>query len=201
MFRAVLFCSFLLATPLVASGQSVRSDVRGPSLVVHVQQLMHANLFGTNLPSSITATGRETLWGLGGGLQLSYGLTQRTTLFADVDASDVEDSVARYFLLHGDLGLRLTWHSWSTPTRPYLDLAATVRSAETQFDGRRMGATGLGFTGGVGIQHFFSYSLGIDYGIRITVGRYADLDVPGTPEPVSFEATSIRYRLGLVWFY
>ncbi|MEM1096025.1 MAG: hypothetical protein AAGJ10_15610 [Bacteroidota bacterium] len=201
MFRVVLLLGLLAAVPPVVHGQAVRSDVRGPSLVVHVQQLMHANLFGTNLPPSIAAPGRETLWGIGGGLQASYGLTQRTTLFATLDATAVDATLARYYLLHGDVGLRLTWHSWSTPTRPYLDLAATVRSSEAQFNGQRMTARGPGFTTGIGIQYFLSSALGIDYGIRITVGRYADLDVPGAAEPVTFEATSIRYRLGLVWFY
>ncbi|MEM6646686.1 MAG: hypothetical protein AAF730_10570 [Bacteroidota bacterium] len=201
MLRVALLLGLAVAAPFVAVGQTVRSDVRGPSVMVHVQQLMHANLFGTNLPASIASAGRETLWGLGGGLHVGYGLTQRTALFATLDATAVEAALARYYLLHADLGVRLTWHSWSTPTRPYLDLATTVRSAETQFDGRRMTAIGPGFTTGVGIQHFLTQSLGIDYGIRITVGRYADLDVPGTAEPVTFEATSIRYRLGLVWFY
>ncbi|GAB5517848.1 MAG: hypothetical protein RhofKO_00990 [Rhodothermales bacterium] len=201
MSRIALLSVVLLSLPLAAFGQSVRSDVRGPSVVVHAQRLIHANLFGTNLPATIQSPGRETLWGYGGGLQLSYGFTQRTTLFAHLDATAVDGTLARYYLVHGDAGLRLTWHSWNSPTRPYFDLAATLRSAETQFDGQRMTARGLGFTTGLGIQRFLSQSLGLDFGIRLTVGPYSDLRVPVSATPVTFEATSIRYRFGMVWFY
>jgi hypothetical protein len=191
---ALLACA--AATPLAAQ----QSTTRGWSL--------GAQLLG----SSLTVEDADAQSGGGLALRAGYGFNRRFTVFAQVDASQIDirsgDVITgAWELSHAELGARFHFANSLRRWVPYLEAAAGVRGVrvtDAAADGERV--EDLSFSGGTlsvggGVSIHFNRSWAFDTSLRFAGGQFSEISVGDvTVRRFDLDATSVRFGIGVVWW-
>jgi hypothetical protein len=199
-FRAAVLASTIL---LAAAGAAQAQD--------------RSNLAGFSLGAALSSTsitfedddGNVTNTGVGLGLRLGYGLTQRLALYVELHGSAMTDEDDdEYILGHADLGLRYALGSQAAALRPFLDFAVTARTIRYDFEDNDFDVSSLEFIGaglslGGGAYYFLTRSIALEGSVKFMRGSFdrgredegswIDLD------DAAFDANSMRINLGLRW--
>lgn len=142
----------------------------------------------------------------GGGLffRIGYGFTPSLTVFAGGAGASMNDG--EYGLGQFDLGLRLHFPRGSSWV-PFVEGAVTGRALVidssdlgTQDD---LEVSGIGFTGGGGLDYYLNRSLSLGVELAWTFGDFTDAKMGGESVDLgdeSFGATTSRFNLGLTWW-
>ncbi|MBB4636219.1 outer membrane beta-barrel protein [Longimicrobium terrae] len=168
---------------------------------------------GANLAGASFSGGTGPRGGLGGGVTVEYGLTERLGVYLagqhNGSVGTVDDQ--QYGVLtsgttQGDLGLRYRLGRSTSSFRPYVSLAASAISlhesapvsGENSFSSTTYGLAG---TLGVGVQHAISRHTALDLGLQRTIGGLTRIKADGEDRKLwsdrGFGAS--RLRVGITW--
>lgn len=140
-------------------------------------------------------------FGPGLSVLIGYGVSDLLTLFADVSAARIEPEIGdKYGLAHFDLGARLTLRGPSPNVGAYVDGALSGRAAEWETVLGTIKARGIGISIGGGGLYFFSPSIALDVGLRLTFGDMSEIEVNGQSRDIEERATSARLSIGISWY-
>jgi len=135
--------------------------------------------------------------GLGGGLVVSYGLTDRLTVYLNGDG---RESANDLHLSHADLGLQYFFSS-GRRLRPHVDLAFAGLRAEFASESETLDARGSAWSFGGGALYFLHPRLALDATILQTAGgldQFRNGDhVRGAGE---VDVNSTRFNIGVRWY-
>lgn len=164
-------------------------------------------LYGTFRSSALT--GGETRDGLGFGLDLGYGLTEKVWILAGISRSDlVIEAGSSYGLWHLEPLVRLTPTPWRLGTlgvAPFVDVGGGLVRAS----GRRPGTpdvedvaySGSFVTLGAGLNVFVRRRWAITGGAHATFGMINEFKRENvTQGSLQISARTMRANVGLSWF-
>lgn len=199
--RTVAMAAVLAAasiTPAVAQpgGPAPASDTRGLSLGLYLN--------GSALQFEDSD---EAESGGGFSLHAGYGFTDHLAVFmrlngAEIESSDVEGD--SYALAHVDIGARYSFGGPAAALRPFVQGALNARAFAYDLGTEgTLEARGSGFSGGAGLEYFFSRSLAVEGALSFSSGTFSEGRV-GDGEWVDLEdealdAVSTRVDLGITW--
>jgi len=186
----------LVATPL--AGQ--KSTTRGLNLGVHLQA------------ASLSIQEAEGDGGGGVGFRIGYGLNRIVTLYFEADGVSVDSENSEEFrgtwtLAHADFGARFHFANTLRSWVPYLEVAlggrgASVRGVEA--NGQSLGDitfNGGSFSFGGGIYAYFSQTVALDVGVKVSDGTFNEVDLGSISlNNLDIDATSSRFKVGIVWW-
>jgi hypothetical protein len=185
-------------SPLPAEGQ--RSTTRGLNLGLHLQ--------GASL--EVEGGGKDGGGGLG--FRVGYGFNRIVSAYFELDGVSVDSENAEVFqgtwsLGHADLGVRFHFANALRAWVPYLELAAGARFAsvsDVEAGGERfedVSFSGGSFSFGGGIDVYFSQTLALDVGLKVSGGEFTEVDLgPVSLNNLDIDATSTRFKVGVVWW-
>jgi hypothetical protein len=137
----------------------------------------------------------------GGGLtlRLGYGFGSAFSVFVAGTGASMESG--DYTLAHLDLGARYLLRT--ARLRPYVEGAVSAQNLRADLYGHTLEVRGGGPSVGGGLEYSFGRSAALDVGMRYTSGRFIKGRLVGEPwerlEGESFDATSARFDIGMVW--
>ncbi len=186
----------LLAAVSSTSAQE-RSSTRGIVLGAHV------NASAVQLDEE---DGGEAERGVGAGLKIGYGVSDRLALFVRGDVANIAyagDDEGSFVLGNVDLGGRFSFGTSAAELRPYaeLGLSGTAVSDEVAADNETVDVvlSGAGLLLGGGVEYFFSRRSALDVGLGLGKGRLTSAEVNGetAEEFEDLDFTTIRLNLGI----
>lgn len=145
--------------------------------------------------------------GRGLSLQAGYGFNDNVSVFTRLSAALIESEGFvddQYALAHFDLGLRYSFAGTGSAIRPFVQGAFSGRGASFDLgDEGQLDTRGNGFTGGVGLEYFFSPVLALEGGFSYTVGELNQGRLDGGEwtdlDDASIDLSSGRLDLGISW--
>jgi opacity protein-like surface antigen len=193
----------LLAGASSASAQEAFS-IRGPSLGAHVN---------FSAIQSDEGEGSSAERGIGGGVKLGFGVTDRITVFlrGDVASVSYEEEVEElgadsYTLANVDLGGRYSFASGANAAlMPYVELGLSGTSIvdELTVEGETfdIAYSGGGLLVGFGLEYFLNRSVAVDGGLMLGKGRLTNFEIDGESfdGAEDLDYTTVRMNLGLVF--
>jgi hypothetical protein len=186
----------LTAGPL--SGQ--KSTTRGLNLGFHLQA------------ASLAVQDGASDGGAGAGFRIGYGLNRIITIYFELDGISVDSEGSDEFqgtwsLAHTDFGARFHFASTLRSWVPYLEVALGGRAAtvsDATSNGNEVGDInflGGSFSFGGGIYLYFTETFGMDVGLKLTGGEFDEVDLgPILLDDLDIDATSTRFKIGIVWW-
>lgn len=201
--RAICFFSAVAVAGLLGSRNPLagqQSTTRGLNLGFHLQA------------ASLAVQDEEGEGGGGAGMRIGYGFNRIVTLYFEVDGVSVDSENAESFqgtwaLAHGDLGVRFHFANTLRSWVPYLDVAVGGRGAsvsDVESNGTDLGDinfSGGSFSFGGGIYAYFSQNFGLDVGLKISTGTFDKVDIGAISlNNLDIEATSARFKVGVIWW-
>ncbi|MEZ4416003.1 MAG: outer membrane beta-barrel protein [Gemmatimonadota bacterium] len=162
--------------------------------------------------AGLTVEGGDQANGGGAGLRIGYGMNRIVTFFvgADGTAFNVEDPDAPngdWTMAHVDLGARFHFANALRSWVPYLEGAFTARAVrlnDAMIGGNNVGDlsfNGGAFTVGGGLSVYFSQTFALDLELMGSGGDFTSITVDaGTINIPDIQATSGRFRIGLLWW-
>lgn len=192
---ALSVATVIVGTPLRAQGAPV-SRTKGFFLGAHLN--------GSAVESTDPGVDDETESGLGAGLQVGFGFSNRVALFADVTAAALEGR-GEISLVHGDLGIRYSFAGVSRFV-PFLEAAVTGRLRAEDDVPLENGArgdrslSGAALTLGGGAQWFATRHVAFGGSVKWTAGEFTTLTVNDlSVDGLDVDATSTRINVGMIW--
>jgi hypothetical protein len=157
---------------------------------------MEGNAIRGNESQSVTESGG------GGNLTLGYGFSKHWSMYGDVSGAAINaDGGGSYSLGHADLGLRVHFRSGPNIVVPFLQAGFAGRAIAEDFGGSRITGDGAGFSFGGGLNSHFTPKVALTTAVTWTGGSFTHFTADGAAfSNPSFDATSARVQLGLVWF-
>lgn len=186
------------ATTIGAASLSAQAKSEGESNTQGM--VVGAHVGGMSLSPS---GGGKSDNGGGGGVMVGYGFNKNLMVFVGFDVSKlkIDGFVAglspNFTFSHVDLGVR---YSFANPERawvPYLDAAITARSASVKASDKDYSFSGTAFTGGGGVQYFFSTKVALDVNFQYAVGSFNKQKIGGVKTDVSNAGNSNSSRLNV----
>ena len=140
--------------------------------------------------------------GGGGSLTLGYGFSKHWSLYGDVSGANINaDGGGTYGLGHADFGARVHFRAGPNIVVPFLQAGFAGRGISQDVQGSRVTGAGAGFSFGGGLNAHFSPKVAMSTAVTWTAGTFNHFTVDGqTVDNGSFDATSARLQLGLMWF-
>lgn len=195
-FLAVTACLLL---PGWAAAQE--STTRGLNLGAHLAA------------ASLSVEGGDQNAGGGGGVRVGYGVNRVVNLFLEMDGATIDVTNAggsvtgQWVLAHGDLGVRFHFANSLRSYVPYLEAALSGRAVSigdatfNQQDAGTVSFSGGSFTVGGGISVYLQRTLALDFGLKLTSGKFTEVAVGDLSlSGLDIDATSSRLNIGLVWW-
>ncbi|MGD8276631.1 MAG: outer membrane beta-barrel protein [Gemmatimonadota bacterium] len=150
--------------------------------------------------------------GGGLGLRAGYGVNRIITLFLNIDGTAIEvddpdNPSGDWQMAHFDLGARFHFASTLRRWVPYLEAAFSGRAVS--LDDARLGSADLGkltFSGGAltiggGLSIYLKETLALDIELLASGGTFNQVDVGAiSVSNLDLDATSGRFKLGLIWW-
>ena len=134
------------------------------------------------------------------------------TLYFEADGVSVDSEGSDVFhgtwtLGHADIGARFHFANALRSWVPYLDVAVGARGAsvkDIEANGQEVSDitfSGGSFSFGGGLNVYFSQTVALDIGLKVSGGEFTELDL-GTVElqNLDLDATSTRFKVGVVWW-
>jgi hypothetical protein len=189
-----------LVAGLASPVQGQESTTRGLNLGFHLQG------------ATLSVGDGEADGGGGAGFRVGYGINRIVTLYFEGDGVSVESDGSDEFqgtwtLGHGDLGVRFHFANALRSWVPYLDVAIGARAASVKDitsgnqDLEDITFNGGAFTFGGGIYFYFKQTLAMEVGFKVSGGEFTELDLGAVSfENLDIDATSNRFKVGLVWW-
>jgi len=140
--------------------------------------------------------------GGGGSVTLGYGFSKHWSMYGDVSGASINaDGGGSYSLAHADLGARVHFRSGPNIVVPFLQAGFAGRAIVEDFQGSRFTGSGGGFSFGGGLNAHFTPRVALTGAVTWTGGTFNHFTADGqTFDSPSFDATSARVQLGLMWF-
>jgi hypothetical protein len=140
-------------------------------------------------------------------LHLGYNFTKMFGIFLSGTAAslNIEDDELQeetdVILGHGDLGGRVSFVGTSSAV-PYIEIAYTGINAKFDVEGEDVELRGIGATGAVGLNWFFSREAALDLNVRYTKGEFNTVKIGGTSvtEDDGIGLNSARLNVGISWY-
>jgi hypothetical protein len=195
---ALIFTGSLSLSAPDLRGQE--STTRGFNLGVHLQG------------ASLAVEDQEGESGGGLGIRVGYGLNRIVTLYFEadgisVDSSNPEEFQGDWTLAHADLGARFHFANTLRSWVPYLDVAiggraASVENAEADdVDVGTIKFNGGAFSLGGGLSVYLKENLALDMGLKASFGTFNEIEIGALAiRDLDIEATSTRFKVGLLWW-
>jgi len=157
---------------------------------------VEGNAIRGNEAQSVTESGG------GGNLTLGYGFGKHWSMYGDASGAAINaDGGGSYSLGHADLGVRVHFRSGPNIIVPFLQAGVSGRAISENFQGSRIIGNGAGFSFGAGLNSHFTPKVALTTGVTWTGGSFTHFTQDGaTFTNPSFDATSARLQLGLMWF-
>jgi hypothetical protein len=189
-----LFAAVVLSASLLLPSTS--SAQRSASSGFFFGLGMEGSAIRGNEAQSVTESGG------GGDLTLGYGFGKHWSMYGDVSGAAINaDGGGSYSLGHADLGMRVHFRSGPNIVVPFLQAGVTGRAISEDFQGSRIVGNGAGFSVGAGLNAHFTPKVALSGAVTWTGGSFTHFTVDGAAfDNPSFDATSARVQLGLVWF-
>lgn len=193
---ALLASHFLFAAPL--AGQ--RSTTRGLHLGFHLQG------------ASLQVEDADPSGGGGAGFRVGYGFNRIFTLYFEADgvtveAGDPDVFAGNWTLGHAEIGARFHFANSLRAWVPYLEVALGGRSATVKDvvalnqAWEDVDVTGGAFSLGGGIYVYFSETLALEVGLKVSSGQFTQIDLgPISVQNLDIDAQSSRFKVGIVWW-
>ncbi len=188
----------LAGAALPLAGQ--KSTTRGLNLDFHLQG------------AALSVEGGASDGGGGAGIRVGYGFNRIVTLYLQVDGSSIDTQNApqlsgQWAMAHADLGVRFHFANSLRSWVPYLEVAAGARAVSAA-DAQVTPATqedvsfnGGAFTVGGGIYVYFTETLALDVGVKVSSGEFNEIEVGAVSVGnLDIDARSSRFGIGLVWW-
>jgi len=149
--------------------------------------------------------------GLGLGLRVGYGFTDRFTAYLGFEGAGLSGSQGfeglgsdeEYGLAYVELGSRFHFRPGRTLV-PYADAAVSViglgYDGSGPYDGNDVSYGGMGFSLGGGMLYFVSQRVALDGGVAFTPGSLMEQYVAGGTEDVDIKLTGVRIHVGLTFY-
>ncbi len=162
--------------------------------------------------AQLAVEGGDPAGGGGAGLRFGYGVNRIITLHANLDGASfaVEDPNAPngdWRMAHVDLGARFHFANSLRRWVPYGEASFTARAVslnDAEVNGQNAGDltfNGGAFTIGAGISYYMKQNLALDLTLLGAGGNFSSITVPaGTLNIPAIEATSGRFKIGLLWW-
>jgi len=198
LIGALSLLAALASTTAPLAGQ--KSTTRGLNLGVHLQG------------ASLSVEDADSDGGGGLGFRIGYGINRIITLYLEADGVSVDSKNADLFqgtwtLGHADLGARFHFANTLRSWVPYLEVAVGARGAsidDAEADGEELGDvsfSGGSFSFGGGIYAYFSRTLALDVGLKVSGGEFTEVDLgPISLNNLDIDANSTRFKVGIVWW-
>jgi hypothetical protein len=157
---------------------------------------MEGSAIRGNESQSVTESGG------GGNLTLGYGFGKHWSLYGEASGAAINaDGGGSYSLGHADLGARVHFRSGPNIVVPFLQAGVTGRAISEDFQGSRIVGDGAGFSFGGGLNAHFTPKVALTTAVTWTAGSFTHFTEDGAAfANPSFDATSARVQLGLLWF-
>ena len=191
--------ALLVTLPQLAEAQRVSSKTSGLLLGAHIEG------------ASLKVEDAERSNGGGGGAIVGWVFGNGLGVFAQFDRSNVDvrnqpGVDGSWGISQFDAGLRYYFKRPQSTVVPYVQAAGTFRDVRVEeiegSPGSVVDVTGLGFTGGAGVDLHITPSVAFEFALLFTFGSLEDAELDGTPLP-DFEAVSAqssRFNIGLTWW-
>lgn len=163
--------------------------------------------------ASLSVEGGDQNAGGGGGIRVGYGVSRVVNLFLEMDGATIDVTNAggsvtgQWVLAHGDLGVRFHFANSLRSYVPYLEAALSGRAVSigdatfNQQDAGTVSFSGGSFTVGGGISVYLQRTLALDFGLKLTSGKFTEVAVGDLSlSGLDIDATSSRLNIGLVWW-
>ncbi len=142
--------------------------------------------------------------GPGFNFRIGYGFTPSVTLFFGATGASMNEG--DYQMGHADLGVR-AYFPRSSRFVPFIEGAITGRALVVDgyyFDSPdNFELTGIGFTGGAGVDYYVSSAFSLGLELTYTVGAFSEASMGGVSVELgdeAFDAQSARFNLGFSWW-
>jgi len=190
----ILSVAAALSALLVAS--STLSAQKSASTGFFIGLGAEGNAIRGNESQSVTESGG------GGSMTLGYGFGQHWSMYADASGANINaDGGGSYSLGHADLGARVHFRAGPNIVVPFLQAGVAGRAIAEDFQGSRITGSGAGFSFGGGLNAHFSPKVALTGAVTWTTGSFTHFTEDGASfASPSFDATSARFQLGLLWF-
>jgi hypothetical protein len=189
-----------LALAVASPASAQKSTTRGLNLGVHLQA------------ATLSVQDGEADGGGGMGVRIGYGLNRIVTLYFEADGVAVESEGSDEFrgtwaLAHFDIGGRFHFANTLRSWVPYLEVAVGGRGAsvkDVEANGQVLedvSFTGGSFSVGGGINVYFSQTLYLDVGLKLSGGTFTEVDLGAISlNNLDLDANSTRFKVGIVWW-
>lgn len=143
--------------------------------------------------------------GFGGGLRLSYGVTQLIEPYIGFDATSMgtENVDAESFKMsHIDLGVRFNLGGTILPVRPFVEGGFSARKGKIDHVINGNEYDDVEFSGGTphlggGLRYFFSKAVSAYASGLFTIGKASNLTLNGEKQPGDVDVTTFRIGVGV----
>ncbi len=193
------------ATGLLLAGAALplagqKSTTRGLNLDFHLQG------------AALSVEGGDSDGGGGAGIRVGYGINRIITLYLQLDGSSIDtqnspELSGQWAMAHADLGVRFHFANSLRSWVPYLEVAAGARAVSatdaqvTPAIQEDVSFSGSSFTVGGGIYAYFTETLALDVGLKLSSGEFNEIEVGAlSVGNLDIDATSSRFSIGLVWW-
>jgi hypothetical protein len=195
----------ILAAPSVSFAQT---GVVPPSATENTYETNGLFLHARTSGHGMALDGPGDAEGLGLGLRAGYGVSNRFTLYLDVEGAGLNGGGGfeglgadeKYGMLYIELGSRFHFRS-EQQLKPYGDVALAVvglgyEGAESDA-GNDVTYGGAGVSLGAGLLYFLSPKFALDTGLAFTPGSLMEREVGRNSEDVDIALTSARIHVGV----
>lgn len=124
----------------------------------------------------------------GGGAKLGYGFSKALTLYLGLDialSESINAPGSNLGLGYFDIGAQFNLTSGHSAFVPYLDVAATGRSAMLQTSQGDVTLMGVGGSFGGGVKIYLSPVVALDVNARLTNGSFSKVEMDGITTDIS----------------
>ena len=206
---------FILAVFAASFGIAGSIQAQRPHPVVRTSSRWVINGHSTMaLGTSVTDAFNEvkTSSGLGGGVEIGYGVTPRFLAYAGFEIAkqpvDAVDLDGEFGLTHLEAGARVSFPIAGSKMLPYIGAWVGRRSLSTTLDDFDTGTSADFSLSGVaagasgGVQLFVSPKLALDGGLSIGVGKMGNVKLDGQKQTTQGlgSTTTTRLRFGANWY-
>jgi len=167
------------------------------------------NIHALGARAGLDVDGFQNEDGRGAGIKLGYGFSKVFTLYLGLDVALNEsinfpgNNAGQGYL---DLGAQLNLTSGRSAFVPYVDVAATGRSAVLQTPEGDLTLTGFSGSAGGGLKLFLSPAIALDLNARLTRGTFSQITINGVTADISevfggndIGSTAVGASLGLTF--
>lgn len=187
----MLLLTLIVAAPAAAQ---IQPEVRSNPVGFHLKGVLNGSALSAEDSDDWEAGG-------GAGVAIGVGFNRTFTLYLELVGAQIEPEFGdSYTLGQADLGGRLHFGSERSAWMPYLDVALSGLAATFDIAGTELDLTGAGVTGGGGILYFFTPSLGLDVGLKLTFGEFSEAKAGGYTEDIELGVSTSRFNVGVSWW-